>query len=86
MPARGSSAPNSSQERAPRSIGAGIALDTFVASRRALNSDQAAVLLASITLMSFLVSGTLIQCCDGNATELEELSQTRMQRERAAPK
>ena len=36
---------------APAPLALGIALDTFVASRRALDSDQGAVLLASITLM-----------------------------------
>jgi hypothetical protein len=36
---------------APAPLALGIALDTFVASRRALDSDQAAVLLASVTLM-----------------------------------
>ena len=34
---------------APAPLALGIALDTFVASRRALDSDQAAILLASIT-------------------------------------
>jgi hypothetical protein len=36
---------------APAPLALGIALDTFVASRRALDSDQAAILLASITAM-----------------------------------